>query len=76
MKHVVEILVDLQHSGRGGPDLKDSAPPRTNRAKRQASGDYRNEFDLSNEWVGYWLHARDNVWLRFDLDNEWTAFTT
>lgn len=42
----------------------------------QVRDDFRNEFDLSNEWVGYWLHARDNVWLRFDLANQWVGFTT
>jgi len=41
-----------------------------------ARNDFRNEFDLSNEWIGYWVHARDDIWLRYDLSNEWVGFTS
>lgn len=38
--------------------------------------DVRNEFDLANAWVGYWVHARGNMWLRLDLSNHRIGFTT
>ena len=33
-----------------------------------------NEFDLSNEWVGYWVHAQNRTWLRYNLNNNWVGF--
>ena len=41
-----------------------------------AREDFRNQFDLSNEWIAFWIHARDNIWLRFNLSNQWIGFTT
>ncbi len=41
-----------------------------------AGDDFFNEFTVYNEWVGFWVHAKDRSWLRFDLSCRWTGFTT
>jgi hypothetical protein len=41
-----------------------------------AREDFWNIFDLSNQWIGFWIRAIDTSFVRFDLNNEWIGFTT
>ena len=32
------------------------------------------EFDANNNWIGFFVKANEEVWLKFSLDNEWKGF--